>query len=130
MSKHKNSKPPITPEVPAVVQRAIDVALASSFPKPSEQEQELLPNLLELLSPTFLADPRWKGQGEPKRVLREPLLMLSWDRMGGAWKVAYGDRVYELSGAVLVPSLVTCLVDAERLLSEGRFPFKQKKLDW
>lgn len=130
MSKKTNGRPTTTPELPAALAEALRRAESGTFPSYSPEEMEKLPHLCELMKPMLVANPRYKGSAEPNKVLREPLAMISWDRMSGMWKFALGDKILDFSGAVAVSSLLTALLEAEAALRNGTFPFKRKKLDW
>jgi hypothetical protein len=95
---------------------------------PKQEEFHAIPQLLELMSPRLIRDPRWSGQGTAPLVLREPLLMVSWDRRAGAWKLSLSDKVLNVSGSCLVVDLLTALVEGERGITEGRWNWAQKKI--
>jgi hypothetical protein len=116
------------PDLPETLAAAVLRAYEGTFPTPTEEEAQTIPHLFELLTPMMVRDPSHKGKGEPRKVLREPLLMLSWDRLQATWKLAIGDKVLNLSGQVPVRGLLTALADAEAALSAGTFPFKTKKV--
>lgn len=123
-----NGSAPNPPDLPETLAAALLRAREGTFPTPTQEEETQLPNLFQLLCPMMVNDPSHRGKGDPRKVLREPLLMISWDRLAATWKLALGDKVLNISGSVPVRGLLTALSDAERHLAEGTFPFKTKKV--
>lgn len=131
MTRRKASatdSPPITPDLPETLADAVQRAQAGTFPSPTTEEEAQLPNLFQLLTPMMVNDINHRGKGDPRKILREPLLMISWDRLNATWKLAIGDKVLNLSGSVPVKGLLTALSDAEAHLVAGTFPWKNKKV--
>lgn len=130
MSKKSNGRPAITPELPAALAKVLTEAGSGTFPTFSDAEMEKLPFLVDLLRPMLVDNPRHKGSGEARKVLREPIGMLSWDRNFGCWKFALGDKVLDFSGFVHVKSLLDLLTEVESQIAFGNFHTKRKKLDF
>jgi hypothetical protein len=116
------------PDLVEILAQAVLRAEEGSFPTATEEEAQAIPHLFQVLTPMMVTDPRHKGKGEPKKVLREPLLMVSWDRLTSAWKVGIADKVLNLTGSVGVYSLLTALTDADKHLVAGTFLWKSKKV--
>jgi len=129
MGKNKAaSQAAVNPDLPDALASAVVRAEAGCFPTFTEEEQARCPTLHSLLAPQLVNDPNHKGKGDPKKVLREPLLMISWDRAGGAWKWAIGDKLMNLAWDGPLPSLVGIAESVEIALAEGRYRVKKKKV--
>lgn len=66
-------------------------------PPQDDADRAGLPLLFDLISPRLVPDPHHNGPHEPRKVLREPLLMVSWDRGQGRWKWAISDKMLNFS---------------------------------
>jgi hypothetical protein len=108
MSK-KNGQPEQT-LIPGTLQGLIAQASKQITPKLSQGDKERLPALWECLLPFKTDDPKHKGEGKPKQVWVEPLLMVSWDRGLGQWKVAISHKTFSLTTSTVCPELHACLV--------------------
>jgi hypothetical protein len=129
MAKSKpNGRPATNPDLPAILIGAVEHAEGILLPFPSEQEEKELPTLFQFMTPMVVNDPRYRGQGKTPRVLREPLLLLSWDRRQGAWKVSLSDKIFNLAGSVTCSTLIGALLDTEASLRSNAFPWAQKKI--
>lgn len=98
------------------------------MPYASIEEEAIVPLLFGWLTPLICNDPRYKGDGKPPKALREPLLMISWDRRGGFWKASISDKVLNVSGSGALKSLATALVDTETHLRDKTFVWGQRKV--
>lgn len=125
--KHEN-KPAINPDLPEMLMAATEQAANILLPHISEEETEQIPTLFQFMTPMVVNDPRYKGDGKPPRVLREPLLMISWDKRLGAFKVNLSDKIFNLAGSISVQTLLGALLDTETSLRSNLFPWSQKKL--
>lgn len=125
---NRQDSPTNPPDLPEPLARAMQRALDGTFPTATEEELKVIPVLYQMLSPRLVSDPNHNGRQEPRKLLREPLLMVSWDRLASAWKVGITDKTLDLTGAEPVRSLLTALADAEELLASGRFRFKTRKV--
>jgi len=101
------------PPIPEALQELLDRAKGQQAPRANKQDQEALGTLRELLMPIKIEDPNHRGEGTPKLVWREPLLMISFDRSMGAFKVALGDKLFKLTTSCLSESLGEALVALE-----------------
>ena len=104
--------------VPTVLLSLVERAHQQMTPKHDPADEETLPQLVQLLLPLRLDDPFHKGEGKPKQVWREPLLMISFDRSQGQWKVAVSDRLFKLTTSTCSESLSGSLVALEKALRE------------
>jgi hypothetical protein len=127
-TKRKENGQPSQPDLPAVLTHVVEQGAHLHLPMPKQEELDAIPQLVELMSPRLIRDPRWSGQGTAPLVLREPLLMVSWDRRAGGWKLSLSDKVLNVSGSCLVVDLLTALVEGERGITEGRWNWAQKKI--
>jgi hypothetical protein len=93
------------PELPRALQGLLDRAKAQGVPKGADDDRKALPTIYELLLPVKIDDPNHKGEGKAKQVWREPLLMISFDRSLGLWKVAIGDKLFRLTTSTYSESL-------------------------
>jgi hypothetical protein len=117
-----------TLELPEHLADAIEHAKKLIVPYPQGDEEIKLPNLFRWLTPMLVPDPKWNGQGKQKRVLREPLLLLSFDRRAGSWKVTLSDSTLNLGGSCVVHSLLDAFIDVEHLMANNKFPWSEKKI--
>lgn len=128
-SKRKNGeKPSAPPDLKTVLIRAREKAVQGSCPEPTAGDQEACPNLLAFLEPEVIRKIDWKGQGEAPRVLREPMIMLSWDRMAGRWKWGLSDKALNLSGLAYADTLSSAIADLESALAGDKVAWKEKKI--
>lgn len=116
------------PDLPEFLADSITRAEQGCFPTFTDEERERCPTLHSVLSPQLINDPNHKGKGDPKKVLREPLLMISWDRATGSWKWAIGDKMLNTSWAGPLPTIVGIAEQIELCLTEGRFSVRKKKV--
>jgi len=108
-------------ELPELLRMAQTNAIAKMKPSPNEQDDKLLPNLKAFLTPFAMPDPHHKGDGNPKTVLRESIVLVSFDRRAGVYKVNLSDKLLGLGGSAMSISLCSCLSDVEVLLANGAF---------
>jgi len=119
MSKKKKdeSSPQTLPDgLAAFVASAKD----GSLPTVPTEADRPLKTLFELLRPCLVPDRKWNGQGRQKAVLREPLLMIAWDRRARAWKVTVADKQLNLSWTALVQDLAGSLLDFSDAVLAGK----------
>jgi len=126
--KPKGGTPANPSDLPDSLARVMESARAGAVPYPSIEEESMVPELFKWLTPMIVTDPRYKGEGKPPKALREPLLMISWDRRSGVWKASISDKVLNLSGSAGLKSLATALVDVEEHLRSGTFVWGQRKV--
>lgn len=119
MAKNKREdRQPSNPDQLTLLKLLKETAAENSVPVPSEEELRAYPNLLWLLAPMALDDPKHVGEGKPRRVLREPLFMLSWDRGAGRYKWAVMDKVLKISTYGLLDGLLDPFAAVEKQLAE------------
>jgi len=106
-------------ELPAVVEQLVARAAGQSVPKLCARDKDVLPLLWGLLVPRKLPDPLHKGEGKVRLVMREPLLMISWDGGLGLWKVAVSDKYFRLTTSASSDSLAGSLEALERALGDN-----------
>jgi len=129
MAKDKaKDRPAMTPDLPDVLGNALARARAGTSPPYTDQDEAHVPQLWQFLEPRLVADPRYKGNGSAGKVLREPMVMLSWDRLSGSWKWTLTDKVLNVTGILPVPGLVSCVVDLEMGFTKGTIQWKEKKV--
>lgn len=117
-----------TPDLPQVLADAVLRAELGCFPTFTDEERKKCPHLYEMLSPSLVNDPNHRGKGDPKKVLREPLLMISWDRLNGAWKWAVSDKILNIGGGGTLGTLIDVAGQIEAQLGSGTVPFKRRKV--
>lgn len=115
------------PGLPDLVGELLNRATKNESPPDSQNGAKVTPTLFRLLSPEIVKNPRWKGQGNPPDVLREPLLTLSWDRAAGKWKWAVTDRVCNWRIGGFLDDLADGVQGIELALKEGRYDSKKIK---
>jgi len=118
----------VDPDLPEFLAQSLVRAEEGCFPTFTDEERKICPILHSLLSPQLINDPKHKGQGDPRKVLREPLLMISWDRAGGAWKWAITDKLLNTNWLGTLPTLVGLEASVELCLVERRYTVKKKKV--
>jgi hypothetical protein len=123
--KDPHANPPDLPEMLATV---IENARSVLLPVAELQGDIELSTLFGFLSPMVIKDPRYRGDGKAPRVLREPLLLTSWDRRAGRWKCSLTDKVLNVSGSCLVSSLCGSLMDLDTELRNGSFQWSERKI--
>jgi len=130
MAKQKNGSAaaPNPSDLPEALAADVLRAASGCFPPLLDKEQELCPKLHSILGPMMVNDPAQAGKENPRKVLREPLLMVSWDRAGGLWKWSLTDKVLNLAWDGPLPSLVGIAEAVEACLVEGRYRVKRKKV--
>ena len=126
--RENNGQPPNPPDLKAVLIRAREKAVAGSSPDPTADDSVNVPNLLSFLEPEIIRKIDFKGQGEAPRVLREPMVMLSWDRMAGRWKWGLSDKALNLSGLCYAGSLASAISDLEKALADDKVAWKERKV--
>lgn len=97
--------------------------------KPNQDEIDTtpLPNLLAFLTPFAMPDNRHKGDGNPKTVLREAMVLISFDRRAGMWSLNLTDKQLGMGGRIQCKTLAGCLTDCEMLLANNAFPWGSKE---
>jgi len=126
--KPKGGTPANPSDLPLELATVMESARAGAVPYPSLEEEASVPLLFKWLTPMIVTDPRYKGDGKAPKALREPLLMVSWDRRAGVWKASISDKVLNLSGSGYLKSLATALVDVEAHLRDASFTWGQRKV--
>jgi len=96
--------------IPEPLQVLIARAGAQTVPKLANGDKGALEALWQCLLPFKTDDPKHKGEGKPKQVWVEPLLMVSWDRGLGAWKVAISHKTFGLTTSTTSEALGEALV--------------------
>jgi hypothetical protein len=113
-------------DMPDLIRRALDSAVNKLKPQPNQEDDQKLPLLVEFLTPYGMPDPSAKKPEEAKDVIREALLMLSFDFRSGAWKVSVSDKMNALGGSMIVTSLSTAFLELERAFKTGSFEWSAK----
>lgn len=127
--KKKPGGTPANPsDLPDSLRKVVETAAAGAVPYPTLQEQADIPELFGWLTPMIVSDPRYKGEGKPPKALREPLLMISWDRRQGAFKGSITDKVLNVGGTCLLDDLAGAILRLERHLREGTMVWGQRKV--
>lgn len=73
---------------------------------------------MELLSPSEI--PHEDGQGKVKRIWREPMLMVFWDRSSGAWRWTITDKAIGVAVRGTVSDLVALVEVIAAQIAEGK----------
>lgn len=116
------------PAIPPELQTLRSRARAQVAPTVSPQESLELGQLLPLLLPSIVEIPPRNPQGTPKEVLREPFLMLSWDRAVGAWKWAITDKTYQVQTIGHVLSLIGLAEQINIAVANGKVAVKDLEI--
>jgi hypothetical protein len=103
----------------------MEQAHENSCPRPSAEELENCPELIAWLAPEVVDDPDHKGTQKPRRVLREPMLMVTFDRGAGQYKFTITDRVCRTQVGGNFSSLMSFSSEIERLLRERKVWVKE-----
>jgi len=127
MSKKKAEKNGHVNELPEIFEALISRARDNHTPPVNDQDQQLCPTLHQLLSPRLVDNPEYNGNGTPNKVLREPLLMLSWDRAAGMWRFSLSDKVLNFSCSGNVSCLSASIAEIEAAVASGKTTFKMVK---
>lgn len=127
MAKAKD-RPAITPDMDVRLAAAMESSKQLLVPTITLAEEEAIPNLYAFMTPGIVNDPRYRGEGKPPRALREPTLFITWSRRSGGFQVSLTDKVLNLTGSLVVVSLLSALTDVEKELASGRFTWSQKKI--
>lgn len=115
-------------DLPEILAADVLRAETGCFPPLLDKEAELCPKLHSILAPMMVNDPNHRGKGDPRKVLREPLLMISWDRAAGLWKWSLTDKVLNVGWDGPLPSLVGIAEAVETCLVAGTYRVKKKKV--
>ena len=119
-SKPKNGQPSNPDEQILRLKEWMHIAHANSYPAPSQEEQESCPQLIAFLAPEVVNDPDHKGEHKPKRVLREPMLMVTFDRSSRAYKWVITDRICRVQVGGQFSSLLGFSNEIEAQLREKK----------
>lgn len=103
----------------------MEQAHENSYPKPTDEEMSCCPQLIAFLAPEVVNDPDHKGEHKPKRVLREPMFMLTFDRGAGQYKWVITDRICRIQVGGQVPVLVRFSEAVEAQLAEKKVWVKE-----
>jgi len=103
----------------------MELARLHGNPEPTEEEREKVPQTLAFLAPELIDDPDYKGLGSARKVLREPMLMVTWDRAAGRWKWSITDRVCRVQVSGFFDSLVAFSERIEQQLMEKNVMVKE-----
>ena len=126
--KKEQPSAPINPDLPGILARAREKALAGSKADVSEDDARDVPLLVDFLGPRLIEKIDYKGQGDAPKVLREPMAMLSWDRLAGRWKWSLSDKALNIAGVTFTLSLGSSIADLERDFREDRIQWKERKV--
>ena len=129
MAKKHKPKPvePFEFTLPELLASAQASAQAKMKPQANPEDDERLPKLISFLTPLAMPDPHHKGPGNPKTILRESMLLISFDKRQGMWKVNLSDNALGLGGAVYCSVLGAALDTVETMLRNGTFPWAAKE---
>lgn len=119
-SKRSNGQPSNPDEQVLKLKEWMETAHNNSYPAPSEEEQNTCPQLIAFLAPEVVGDPDHKGEGKPRRVHREPMLMVTFDRGARAWKWVITDRICRVQVGGQFSSLVGFSGEIEAQLREKK----------
>jgi hypothetical protein len=125
--KRPRKKNDVEFELPALLQKAQEAAIQKMKPAPHERDDKELPHLVDFLTPFAMPDPKHKGEGEPKTIIREALLLITFDRREGCYKVSLSDKQTAVGGSCIVQGLSTALADLEKKLGDGTFPWSARE---
>jgi len=117
------------PELPANLSSIVERAEANSKPEPTEEASKVYPHLWETLSPMRVAEPKAASEGRTKMVLREPLLMVSWDRGNGCFKWVVTDKVLKFSLSGVLTDLTALASEIEEQIVSGKAAYKSLETD-
>jgi len=117
----------VNPDLPKALAAAVTRAETGLLPTATADDEKECPNLLEMLCPRVVKDPRHKGSGDPPNVLMEPLLMISWDRLNGRFKWVITNRILNTTGGLGLTQLSGLAAEIERQLASGEVPWKAIK---
>jgi len=106
----------------------MDRAKENAFPDRDEQDTATLPELVKVMTPVMVSDPRYKGNGTPTKVCREPLFMFNWDKSTGAWRWTISDKVLGFSLVGTAERLTGLLEAANASIIAGRVAYKPTRL--
>jgi hypothetical protein len=112
--------------LPEIVKQLVAKAQEQAHPPASKADESDLPLLRSLLMPVKIEDPNHRGEGTPKHVWREPLLMISFDRSMGRFKVAVGDRLFRLTTSAWAEDLSGSLAALELALAQKTALVREK----
>lgn len=104
------------PELEALRERA----RTQVAPVVNPEEEELIQDLLILLRPSIVRIAPKNEGGIVKEVLREPMLMVVWDRAAGRWRWSITDRTYEISTSGYVASLLDLAEQMSGQIKDGK----------
>lgn len=124
-SKSKPNGQPSDPDQILVLREWMEKAHENSYPIPSEEERTGCPQLIAWLAPQVVNDPDHKGEQKPKRVLREPMFMVTFDRSAGRYKWAITDKVCRVQVGGWFDSLLGFSSEIERQLVEKKVWVKE-----
>jgi hypothetical protein len=119
-SKRERSGQPSDPDQIQRLHEWMKLAHENSYPKPTDREEAECPQLIAFLAPQVVGDPDHKGEGKPKRVLREPMLMVTFDRAFQMYKWAITDKICRIQVGGHFPELVGFSAEIERQLAEKK----------
>ena len=112
----KNGKPASEEQI-LRLKEFMEKAHENSYPRPTEEEQSTCPNLIAFLAPEVVNDPDHRGEHKPKRVLREPMAMVTFDRGAGRYKWVITDKICRVQIGGWFASLVGFSSEIERQIA-------------
>lgn len=119
-SNRKNGQPSNPDEQILVLRDWMKTAHANSYPQPTDEEKTSCPNLIAFLAPEVIGDPDHRGEHKPKKVVREPMLMVTWDTAAGRWKWVITDKVCRVQVGGWFDTLTGFSAQIEAQLSEKK----------
>jgi hypothetical protein len=92
-----------------------------NLPSPTIEEEQKIPFLWPLISPSKVEEGDDNGNGRRVKGVREPILMLAYDRRLGSWSLTILDRLLEMKIHIPVTSPLFAIVEAEEAVRSGNF---------
>jgi len=127
MAKQKKPEDAGKP-LPDVLAALVTSAKAGTLPTAPHEDDTALRDVFDLLRPCMVPDRKWTGQGKQKAVLREPLLMISWDRRARSWKGTITDKQLNLTGSVYSLSISGVLAAFQAALATGQLVLAEREI--
>lgn len=116
------------PVIPEALRALRERAAAQVAPIIDQEEFQVLEHLLPLILPSIVEIPPRSEHGIPKQVLREPLMMVSWDRAFGRWKWSIVDRTFEVQTVGHVKTLLGLIEAANAQIGRGEINVKDLEI--
>jgi len=119
----KKPEQPDQPELGKTLLAIMEQARVNAQPvsDPALFNSESLQKVTELLAPGWVPPEKEGG----KARLREPLLMVSWQRARGQWQAVISDRVLKLRITVYLDGLGALAESVGELLSKGLYEARE-----